>query len=84
MRKNYGTSCIRHKKGLAHPIAIRYPRGRGVTPDWKSEFEAIEIGTGVQLEQGDESCYFKCRERFLIRFQRPSMDSIVRTMICAL
>ena len=39
--------------GLEHPIAIRYPRGRGVTPSWKSPFEAIEIGTGVQLEQGE-------------------------------
>jgi len=41
------------QKGLKHPITIRYPRGRGVTPDWKSAFESIEIGTGVQLEQGD-------------------------------
>ncbi|MDC1355846.1 1-deoxy-D-xylulose-5-phosphate synthase [Flavobacteriaceae bacterium] len=41
------------QKGLQQPIAIRYPRGRGVTPDWKSAFESIEIGTGVQLEQGD-------------------------------
>jgi 1-deoxy-D-xylulose-5-phosphate synthase len=41
------------QKGLQQPIAIRYPRGRGVTPDWKSAFETIEIGTGVQLEQGD-------------------------------
>ena len=41
------------QKGLEHPIAIRYPRGRGVTPSWKSPFEAIEIGTGVQLEQGE-------------------------------
>ena len=41
------------QKGLQHPIAIRYPRGRGVTPDWKSAFEAIEIGTGVQLEHGE-------------------------------
>ena len=39
--------------GLEHPIAIRYPRGRGVTPSWKSPFEVIEIGTGVQLEQGE-------------------------------
>ncbi|MDA8847477.1 1-deoxy-D-xylulose-5-phosphate synthase [Flavobacteriaceae bacterium] len=39
--------------GLEHPIAIRYPRGRGVTPSWKSPFEAIEIGTGIQLEQGE-------------------------------
>ena len=41
------------QKGLAQPIAIRYPRGRGLTPNWKSDFEAIEIGTGVQLEQGE-------------------------------
>ena len=41
------------QKRLQQPIAIRYPRGRGVTPDWKSAFESIEIGTGVQLEQGD-------------------------------
>ena len=40
------------QKGLKHPIAIRYPRGRGVTLDWKSEFESIDIGTGVQLKQG--------------------------------
>ena len=40
------------QKGLEHPIAIRYPRGRGVTPNWKSEFEPIEIGTGIQLKQG--------------------------------
>lgn len=42
------------QKGLEHPIAIRYPRGRGVTPNWESPFEAIEIGTGVQLEQGED------------------------------
>ena len=42
------------QKGLKHPIAIRYPRGRGVTLDWKSEFESIEIGTGVQLKQGGD------------------------------
>jgi 1-deoxy-D-xylulose-5-phosphate synthase len=41
------------QKGLQHPIAIRYPRGRGVTPDWKSAFETIEIGTGIQLEHGE-------------------------------
>ncbi len=41
------------QKGLKHPIAIRYPRGRGVTPDWESAFEPIDIGTGVQLEHGD-------------------------------
>jgi 1-deoxy-D-xylulose-5-phosphate synthase len=23
--------------GLDHPIAIRYPRGRGVLPDWQTK-----------------------------------------------
>ena len=38
--------------GLKHPIAIRYPRGRGVTIDWKQPFKKIKIGKGIQLKQG--------------------------------
>ncbi|RAJ15036.1 1-deoxy-D-xylulose-5-phosphate synthase [Olleya aquimaris] len=38
--------------GLKQPIAIRYPRGRGVTIDWKQPFSKIEIGTGQQLKKG--------------------------------
>jgi len=37
---------------LNNPIAIRYPRGRGITIDWKQPFEKIEIGKGVQLKKG--------------------------------
>ena len=40
--------------GLNHPIAIRYPRGRGITVDWKQPFSKIEIGKGVQLIEGKE------------------------------
>ena len=39
--------------GLEHPIAIRYPRGRGVLVDWKKPFETIKIGTGVCLQEGE-------------------------------
>jgi 1-deoxy-D-xylulose-5-phosphate synthase len=39
--------------GLERPMAIRYPRGRGVTPDWKQPFEKIIIGKGVQLNKGE-------------------------------
>ncbi|NMH89178.1 1-deoxy-D-xylulose-5-phosphate synthase [Flavivirga algicola] len=39
--------------GLKHPIAIRYPRGRGVTIDWKQPFSKIEMGTGIQLKKGN-------------------------------
>lgn len=38
--------------GLEHPIAIRYPRGRGRILNWRQPFSKIEIGTGVCLKQG--------------------------------
>ena len=33
-------------------FSIRYPRGRGVLPDWKLPFEEIEIGKGQQIKEG--------------------------------
>ena len=38
--------------GLKHPIAIRYPRGRGVLIDWKKPFEEIKIGKADCLHKG--------------------------------
>ena len=38
--------------GLKHPIAIRYPRGRGVVQNWQLPFEQVEIGKGIQLKNG--------------------------------
>ena len=38
--------------GLSHPIAIRYPRGRGVTVHWQQPFKKIDIGTAVCLKTG--------------------------------
>jgi len=38
--------------GLQHPIAIRYPRGRGQNVHWLQPFKAIEIGKATQLQQG--------------------------------
>jgi len=38
--------------GLEHPIAIRYPRGRGKILNWQIPFENIEIGKGVELKTG--------------------------------
>ncbi|WP_452601512.1 1-deoxy-D-xylulose-5-phosphate synthase [Pontimicrobium sp. MEBiC06410] len=37
---------------LELPIAIRYPRGKGVTINWEQPFSKIEIGKGVQLKKG--------------------------------
>ena len=36
------------------PMVIRYPRGRGVTVDWKQPFEEIETGKGQQLKDGTD------------------------------
>ena len=38
--------------GLNHPIAIRYPRGRGQIVDWQKPYEKIEIGQAICLKKG--------------------------------
>ena len=38
--------------GLPHPIAIRYPRGRGELVDWQRPFQQIEIGKANLLKKG--------------------------------
>jgi 1-deoxy-D-xylulose-5-phosphate synthase len=40
--------------GLNHPIAIRYPRGRGLDVNWKKPFDLIEIGAAKILEKGSK------------------------------
>ncbi|MBX7125423.1 MAG: 1-deoxy-D-xylulose-5-phosphate synthase [Cyclobacteriaceae bacterium] len=35
-------------------FTIRYPRGQGVIPDWKRPMEAIEIGTGRMICEGED------------------------------
>ena len=36
------------------PFVIRYPRGRGVTVDWKKPFRALMIGKGQKLKDGTD------------------------------
>ncbi len=45
------------QKGLEHPIAIRYPRGRGFTIDWQQPFQNIKIGTGKELKKGSKVAF---------------------------
>ena len=35
-------------------FSIRYPRGQGVMPEWRTSMEAIAIGTGRKLREGNE------------------------------
>jgi len=36
------------------PFVIRYPRGEGVMPEWRTELKEIEIGKGRKLKDGKE------------------------------
>ncbi len=37
-----------------NPFVIRYPRGQGVMPEWKTEFKEIQIGKGRKLKDGND------------------------------
>ena len=41
-------------EGLNHPIAIRYPRGRGENVNWREPFDKIEIGEIKILQKGSK------------------------------
>jgi 1-deoxy-D-xylulose-5-phosphate synthase len=50
--RNLMYTAAQPRTGLA--FSIRYPRGQGVMPEWRTPMEAIEIGTGRKLRNGDE------------------------------
>lgn len=41
---------------LSHegPYSIRYPRGKGVMPEWRTPFENIQLGQGRIVKEGEE------------------------------
>jgi 1-deoxy-D-xylulose-5-phosphate synthase len=45
-------------EGLNHPIAIRYPRGRGAVVNWQLPFEKIEIAKIKTLQTGTQVAIF--------------------------
>src|SRR6185369_14613449 len=36
------------------PFVIRYPRGEGVMPEWKTAMKEIEVGTGRKIKDGED------------------------------
>ncbi|GIV42191.1 MAG: 1-deoxy-D-xylulose-5-phosphate synthase [Vicingaceae bacterium] len=38
----------------AGPWAIRYPRGEGVMPNWKTPLKEISVGKGVRIKNGED------------------------------
>ena len=39
------------------PFSIRYPRGQGVMPQWKTSLKEIEIGKGRKLADGEDLAF---------------------------
>ena len=39
------------------PFSIRYPRGTGVMPQWKTPFKEIKIGTGKKIKSGSDIAF---------------------------
>ncbi len=39
------------------PLTIRYPRGKGVMPQWKTPFKEIKIGTGRKIKSGTDVAF---------------------------
>jgi len=37
-----------------HPFVIRYPRGEGVMPEWKTPFQEIPVGKGRKIKDGED------------------------------
>jgi 1-deoxy-D-xylulose-5-phosphate synthase len=48
------TASLDKFKELGQAITIRYPRGEGVMPAWRTPFQEIEIGKGIQLVEGKD------------------------------
>jgi 1-deoxy-D-xylulose-5-phosphate synthase len=59
------------------PFVIRYPRGKGVTVDWKRPMQTLEIGKGVCLKRGDTSTPLSNRMRSLSEVETPASTAIV-------
>ncbi len=54
LRNSMYTAQLPGFKDHKAAITIRYPRGEGVMPVWKTPFEEIKIGTGRKVSDGEE------------------------------
>lgn len=39
---------------IENPFSIRYPRGKGVMPQWQTPFEEVKVGKGRKIKDGEE------------------------------
>ena len=52
--RNLMLTAYQNAKNQGLPFVIRYPRGRGVLVDWHNEPQAIPIGKGQMLREGEK------------------------------
>jgi 1-deoxy-D-xylulose-5-phosphate synthase len=48
------TAMLEADEKSTRAFSIRYPRGEGVMPNWKTPFERLEIGKGRIIQEGEE------------------------------
>lgn len=49
--RNLMFTASEYKEG---PFTIRYPRGKGVMPEWKTNLEQVKIGKGRKVKDGED------------------------------
>jgi len=54
LRNMMFTASLDEFKELKQAMTIRYPRGQGVMPEWRTELKTIEIGKGRKIKNGEE------------------------------
>ncbi len=54
LRNMMYTFQLEETQKLKTAFSIRYPRGEGVMPDWKRNFQKIEIGKGKKIKDGSD------------------------------
>ena len=48
------TAQLNETQELKQAFTIRYPRGQGVMPEWKTPLEKVEIGKGRKVRDGED------------------------------
>jgi 1-deoxy-D-xylulose-5-phosphate synthase len=54
LRNMMYTAQLKSFQDRKDAFTIRYPRGNGVMPQWKTPFQEIKIGTGRKLQSGSD------------------------------
>jgi 1-deoxy-D-xylulose-5-phosphate synthase len=54
LRNMMYTAQLNSFQSSGKAFTIRYPRGNGVMPDWKTPFQEIKIGSGRKLKDGTD------------------------------